>query len=82
MSSSVLLLALLAACGSEEDGGATAASAPPRTAGQSTVTSFQDEFGSSFAAIFNRNASDDPVDAMAGDAPIVAPASGSIAGPG
>ncbi|MGB3797968.1 MAG: hypothetical protein WA957_16915 [Alteraurantiacibacter sp.] len=78
MGSSVLLLGSLAACGDNDDFPEPTPTPTPPPPGAVT---YQEQFGTEFAAIFNRDITEDPVDPMAGDVPDLAPADDPIPRP-
>lgn len=79
---SVILLAAgtLAACG----GGGDRSTPPPAPVATSTpppVASFQSQFGTGFATVFNASATSDPIDPTTASVPPLAPASDPIDNP-
>lgn len=87
-SASILLLGAVAACDNNDIDDIAAPAPAPTPAPTPTPTPtpmtsvLEDQFGSAFAAIFNRDRTEDPVDPMQGDVPPLAPADDPVNNPG
>lgn len=80
-SASMILAGTLAACGGGGSGSPTPAPVATSTPTPTAGASFQSQFGSTFAGIFNASATGDPVDPTDASVPALAPASDPIDNP-
>lgn len=79
LSGSMLLAVSLTACGGGgSNNSSSPAPTPPPVATTPTPASFQSQFGSAFAAIFNAATTSEPVDPTDASVPALAPASPPI----
>lgn len=79
---SILLLGSVAACGNSNVNEPVAVVDPTPTPEPAPTTTFQNQFGAAFAAIFNRSETEDPVDPQQSDVPPLAPADDPVSNNG